>query len=152
MSGYTGTIPFMSGLVVSEEGGMGISARFKNTRAFPIHIVVFLAPAVIIYTMFMIYPLLDSLRLSLYAPQDRVSAFVDSTSYQEIYVGLDNYERLASDDLWEPRLKGAIKNNLVFFSITSLRRGEMCTKNLSKSLSTKVVIKCSVFRVEEPGV
>ena len=35
----------------------------SSRKPFPTHIVVFLAPAVIIYTVFMIYPLLDSLRL-----------------------------------------------------------------------------------------
>jgi raffinose/stachyose/melibiose transport system permease protein len=69
---------------------------------------VFLAPAVIIYTLFMIYPLVDSLRLSLYAPNE---------NRQEVFVGLDNYEKLITDDLWQPRLEGAIKNNLQFFLI-----------------------------------
>jgi raffinose/stachyose/melibiose transport system permease protein len=38
----------------------------STRKPFPVHILVFLAPAVIIYTLFMIYPLLDSLRLSFY--------------------------------------------------------------------------------------
>jgi len=38
----------------------------KRRKPFPFYIVVFLAPAVIIYTIFMIYPLLNSLRLSFY--------------------------------------------------------------------------------------
>jgi len=41
--------------------------------------VVFLAPATLIYTAFMIYPLLDSLRLSMFAPgPDRTEVFVGS--------------------------------------------------------------------------
>lgn len=83
----------------------------SHRRPFPVHILVFLAPAVIIYTLFMIYPLVDSLRLSLYAP---------NVNRQEVFVGLDNYKRLMTDDLWQPRIEGAIKNNLIFFAIHML--------------------------------
>ena len=48
---------------------------------------VFLAPAVIIYSVFMVYPLLDSLRLSL---------FDDGGSY----VGFANFDTLFNDPLW----------------------------------------------------
>lgn len=87
---------------------MDLALRGKSRRPFPLHIIVFLAPAVIIYTLFMIYPLADSLRLSLYAPDE---------SGQEAFVGLDNYRRLTSDVYLKPRLEGAIKNNLIFFAI-----------------------------------
>lgn len=90
---------------------MDAATRSKARRPFPFHIIVFLAPAVIVYTLFMIYPLIDSLRLSLYAPNE---------NRQEVFVGLDNYEKLMTDDLWEPRLKGAIENNLEFFAIHML--------------------------------
>ncbi len=83
----------------------------KTRRSFPTHLIVFLAPAVIVYTMFMIYPLIDSLRLSLYAP---------GPGGDEQFVGLDNYNKLLTDPLWEPRLKGAIINNLKFFAIHML--------------------------------
>lgn len=81
-------------------------------KPFPFHIIVFLAPAVIIYTLFMIYPLVDSLRLSLYAPE------ADSTN--EVFVGFDNYDKLLTHDLWQPRLEGAFINNMKFFSIHML--------------------------------
>ncbi|MBN2305537.1 MAG: sugar ABC transporter permease [Anaerolineae bacterium] len=84
---------------------------WANRSKFPLHIIVFLAPAVIIYSTFMIYPLIDSLRLSLYAPDD---------NQQEVFVGLDNYQKLTTDDLWQPRLEGAIKNNIKFFAIHML--------------------------------
>lgn len=87
---------------------MSASSATPQRRPFPVHIVVFLAPAVIIYTLFMIYPLIDSLRLSLYAPNE---------NRQEVFVGLDNYEALMTDDLWQPRLEGAIVNNIKFFLI-----------------------------------
>jgi raffinose/stachyose/melibiose transport system permease protein len=83
-------------------------------KAFPWHIVVFLAPAVIIYTLFMIYPLVDSLRVSLYAPD---------ANGNDVFVGLQNYQTLFTSNLWQPRITGAIRNNLVFFLI------HMCVQN-----------------------
>lgn len=85
----------------------------KSRRPFPLHIVVFLAPAVIIYSLFMIYPLFDSLRLGLYGDNPE-------NQREEIFVGFDNYETLLSNPNWEPRLKGAIKNNFIFFVIHML--------------------------------
>ncbi len=90
---------------------MKLATQFRDGRRFPLHIIVFLAPAVIVYTMFMIYPLVDSLRLSLYTSDDRGN---------ETFVGLDNYHKLVTDPLWEPRLKGAIINNIKFFAIHML--------------------------------
>lgn len=90
---------------------MNSAATKRPKRAFPFHIIVFLAPAVIIYTMFMIYPLIDSLRLSLYAADDHGV---------ESFVGLDNYHKLMTDPLWEPRLKKAVQNNLEFFAFHML--------------------------------
>lgn len=90
---------------------MKLASQFRDGRRFPFHIIVFLAPAVIVYTMFMIYPLVDSLRLSLYTSDDRG---------HETFVGLDNYHKLVTDPLWEPRLKGAILNNIEFFAIHML--------------------------------
>src|SRR5690606_35777678 len=85
----------------------------SSKKKFPTHIVVFLAPAVIIYTLFMIYPLIDSLRLGFYG--------VDPAAPQEeIFVGFDNYERLLTHEQWAPRLAGAIKNNFLFFAVHML--------------------------------
>jgi raffinose/stachyose/melibiose transport system permease protein len=80
-------------------------------KPFPTHIVVFLAPAVIVYTLFMIYPLLDSLRLSFFT-QDAQGA--------ERFAGLQNYTQLLTDPLWAPRFWGALKNNLAFFTVHML--------------------------------
>ena len=87
---------------------MAQTKSHPSGREFPTHIVVFLAPAVIIYTLFMIYPLLDSMRLSFFA--------ADSAG-NEFFVGLQNYITLFTDELWKPRLWGAFKNNIVFFLI-----------------------------------
>ncbi len=80
-------------------------------KRFPTHIVVLLAPAVLIYTAFMIYPLLDSLRLSL---------FNQGIDFKEHFVGLDNYRKLLTDDHFAPQLWNAIRNNLIFFAIHML--------------------------------
>jgi raffinose/stachyose/melibiose transport system permease protein len=80
-------------------------------KPFPTHIVVFLLPATLIYTLFMIYPLIDSLRLSLFAPGGEGG---------EMFVGLQNFATLLTDELWKPRFWGALKNNFVFFLIHAL--------------------------------
>ncbi len=84
-------------------------------RRFPWHILVFMAPAFIIYTMFMVYPLLDSMRLSLYTEA--------ATGAGEVFTGFDNFQRLFTDELLSERFWGAIRNNFVFFGfLVSLRR------------------------------
>lgn len=80
-------------------------------KGFPTHIVVFLLPATLVYSLFMIYPLIDSLRLSLFAP---------GTDGTEVFVGIQNFVKLLSDDLWQPRFWGALKNNFVFFLMHAL--------------------------------
>lgn len=87
---------------------MAQSQTHRRRRKFPIHIVVFLAPATIIYTLFMIYPLLDSMRLSFFA--------ADNTG-NEFFVGFENYITLLTNELWRPRLWGAFRNNVIFFLI-----------------------------------
>jgi len=82
------------------------SKRRTRWKGFPTHIVVFLLPATLVYTLFMIYPLIDSLRLSLFAP---------GTDGTEVFVGIQNFVKLLTDDLWQPRFWGALKNNFVFF-------------------------------------
>ncbi|MDB2448927.1 hypothetical protein N9W78_01405 [bacterium] len=51
-------------------------------RAFPWHLLFFLAPAVLIYTLFSAYPLFDTLRLSL---------FTDSAQGGRQFNGLGNF-------------------------------------------------------------
>jgi raffinose/stachyose/melibiose transport system permease protein len=86
---------------------MSASGKTRHRKPFPVHIIVFLAPAVIIYTMFMIYPLIDSLRLGFFSPSEG----------GEVFSGLANYTRLITEDRWAERLSGAIRNNLLFFAI-----------------------------------
>jgi len=79
-------------------------------RPFRWHILVFLAPAFLVYTAIMILPLIETLRLSLY----------NLVEGQTVFVGLTNFVTLFSD----PRLSGsfwnALGNNLIFFVIHML--------------------------------
>jgi raffinose/stachyose/melibiose transport system permease protein len=74
----------------------------------PIHILVFLGPAVLIYTAFMIYPLCDSLWLSL---NNKAS------SGGQMFVGIQNYLTLFSQERWSAPFWNALRNNAVFFVI-----------------------------------
>ena len=83
-----------------------------HARRFPVYLLVFLAPAVIVYSVFMIYPLVDSLRLSLFtaAPVGK----------GEVFAGFANFHRLLGDSTWAPRFWGALRNNVVFFCVHML--------------------------------
>lgn len=82
----------------------GLAARSR----FPLHIVVFLAPALIIYSVFSIYPLIDTIRLSLYSgDQSGILSFN----------GLGNFHTLLADPAWSGQFWNALRNNLIFFTI-----------------------------------
>ncbi len=83
--------------------------RQAQHRPFPVHILVFILPAAVLYTVFMVYPLFDSLRLSL-----------SGTQAGGGFVGLQNYARLFADPLYAPRFWGAVRHNVVFFVIHML--------------------------------
>jgi raffinose/stachyose/melibiose transport system permease protein len=85
-------------------------------RKFPTHLIVFIAPAFIIYSVFMIYPLVDSLRISLYTSVENPETNQESFEF----VGLANYQRIFTDPLWSERLWGAIRNNFIFFAVHML--------------------------------
>ncbi len=77
-------------------------------KRFPTHIIVFLLPAFIVYTVFMVYPLFDSLRLSFYN---------QSASGTPVFVGLANFQTLFTDPNWSGHFWNALGNNVVFFII-----------------------------------
>lgn len=77
-------------------------------RSFPFHILVFLAPAVLIYTAFMIFPLLDSLWLSLNK---------GGPAGSPVFVGAQNYQTLFSQERWADPFWNALRNNALFFII-----------------------------------
>lgn len=72
------------------------------------HIAVFLAPALLLYSIVMVFPLLDTLRLSLFS------------SNGESFVGLSNYQRLFTDSQWWPYFWRALKNTVLFFMLHML--------------------------------
>jgi raffinose/stachyose/melibiose transport system permease protein len=77
-------------------------------RGFPLHVLVFLAPAALIYTIFSIYPLVETIRLSLY------SAGAPSAA---TFVGFDNFRTLLFDPAWSGPFWNAFRNNVVFFLV-----------------------------------
>lgn len=80
-------------------------------RPFPIHVLVFLAPAVLLYSVFMVFPLINSLRLSFYSIGEH---------NQMSFNGLQNYVKLFTDSNFAPFFWRALKNNFVFFAIHML--------------------------------
>jgi len=83
----------------------------KQRGIFPYHIVVFLAPAVLLYTVFMVVPLLNSLGLSF---------FDINKQNQTFFVGIQNYIKLFTDTNFAPFFWRALRNNFVFFAIHML--------------------------------
>ena len=74
------------------------------------HIVVFLAPAVLVYTAVMIYPLFNTLRLSLFTEIDQ----------ERVWVGLQNFRTLFGNAFWSDQFWNALGNNAWFFLIHML--------------------------------
>ncbi len=112
-----------------------VSAK-RRRKPFPIHILVFLAPATLIYTLFMVYPLADSLRLSL---------FTTGEQGNEIFVGFKNYAALLTDELWSVRFWGALKNNFIFFIIHMLVQNPLGL-GLAALLSTRQLRGRATYR------
>lgn len=73
--------------------------------------VLFLVPAVVVYTVFMAFPLFNSMRLSLYQGRGLTP---------ETYVGFANYTELFTNPLWRDRFLNALGNTVVFFAIHML--------------------------------
>ncbi len=74
------------------------------------HIIVFLAPAVLVYTAVMIFPLFNTLRLALFTEIDNARHFT----------GLDNFRTLFGDPRWSESFWNALGNNFWFFVIHML--------------------------------
>jgi raffinose/stachyose/melibiose transport system permease protein len=80
------------------------------SRPFRWHIGVFLAPAVLVYTLVMILPLFGTLQLSLFRTVENAQSFV----------GLDNFRTLFGDPRWAATFWNALWNNTWFFIIHML--------------------------------
>ena len=74
------------------------------------HIGVFLAPAVLVYTAFMILPLFGTLQLSLFR----------NIEQSQVFVGLGNFRTLFGDPNWSVNFWNALRNNVWFFIIHML--------------------------------
>lgn len=83
----------------------------RRHSSFPVHIAVFLAPAILIYSAFMVIPLINSLRLSF---------FEISNQNQLSFNGMQNYVKLFTDSNFAPFFWRALKNNFVFFAVHML--------------------------------
>ncbi len=79
-------------------------AERRKTR---LHIAVFLAPAVLVYTAIMIWPLFNTLRLALYTADEAGRQFS----------GLANFRTLFGDPRWAASFWNALGNNFWFFLI-----------------------------------
>lgn len=79
-------------------------------RPFRWHIVVFLAPAVLVYTAIMILPLFGTLNLSLMAREGG----------ERVFVGLRNFGTLFGDPRWSASFWNALGNNAWFFLVHML--------------------------------
>lgn len=74
------------------------------------HIAVFLAPAVLVYSAVMIFPLFNTLRLALYSRIDQ----------ERVFVGLQNFKTLFGEAVWSEQFWNALGNNFWFFLIHML--------------------------------
>lgn len=79
-------------------------------KPFRWHILVFLAPAVLVYTAIMIGPLFATLNLALYRTGEG----------GRVFVGLDNFRVLFGDPRWSASFWNALRNNCWFFLIHML--------------------------------
>ncbi|ABC33596.1 ABC-type sugar transport system, permease components [Hahella chejuensis KCTC 2396] len=80
-------------------------------KPFPWHILVFLAPGLLIYLTVSVYPLLDTLRLGFFSEDKSGATF---------FVGMQNYANLLFSEVWSEPFWNALKNNLMFFVIHML--------------------------------
>jgi raffinose/stachyose/melibiose transport system permease protein len=79
--------------------------------SFVLVLLFFMAPAIIIYTAFSIYPLINTIVSSFYQKQDDASL---------VYVGWQNFTRLLTDPTWSVPFWNAFWNNCKFFLIHML--------------------------------
>ena len=68
----------------------------------------FLGPAVVIYTAISIYPLIATMALSTYALTE---------TGEHVFIGLDNFKNLFTDAVWSKPFWNACLNNLIFFLV-----------------------------------
>lgn len=87
--------------------GFGDDWQASRRRAW----VLFLVPALLVYTVFMAYPLVNSMRLSFFTGQGLTP---------DTFAGLSNYQALFGETMWNERFMNALKNTFIFFGIHML--------------------------------
>jgi raffinose/stachyose/melibiose transport system permease protein len=90
----------------SQHGLVGMTAG-----AYAVVLFCFLAPAVSVYTVFSVYPLVDTILSSFYDTQNDGS---------HVFVGMQNFETLLMDTTWSLPFWNAFWNNCKFFLIHML--------------------------------
>ncbi len=111
----------------------------STKRARWYYLVFFLGPAVVIYSLFLTWPLVDSLRASFYNQQS------DGTS---VFVGLDNFNKLLNDPNstnYDERFFNAIGNNFRFFAIFMLVQNPVALL-LAALLTTNKLKGAAIYR------
>ena len=78
----------------------------KSIRPGGIYWIRYIIPALLFYVVFMAYPMIDSIRLSLYS----------GTTGAREFVGFSNYIRLFTDEVISKRFWNALGNNWIFFA------------------------------------
>lgn len=73
--------------------------------------VLFLLPSILIYTVFLLLPILDSMRLSFYTGKGLIP---------DEFVGFDNYVKLFTQFPFKDQMVNAFTNNIKFFVIVTL--------------------------------
>ncbi len=84
-----------------------LEARRKHAK----FLFLFIFPAFIVYTVFMLLPILNSMKLSLYTGDGLIP---------NEFVGLDNYVRLFTEERYFTKFWNAFRNNIKFFLIVTL--------------------------------
>lgn len=84
---------------------------YKNFKYSNLSWVPWLIPALLFYILFMAWPLLESLRLSLYT---------GSQGMGRTFAGFDNFKLLFSDEQYSRRFQNAFFNTVVFFAVHML--------------------------------
>jgi raffinose/stachyose/melibiose transport system permease protein len=108
----------------------------STTRARWHHLLVFLAPAVLIYSVFMALPLLDSLRLSL---------FHQNADGSLVYYGLKNFTTLFTDPYYSVPFWRALVQNFEFFAVFMLVQNPVALL-LAALLSSRGLRGAAIYR------
>ncbi|WP_420550474.1 carbohydrate ABC transporter permease [Litorivicinus lipolyticus] len=120
----------MSNPVTKAPGGVA------KRRHSSLHLWVFLVPATVIYTVFAVYPIGESLRLSLFAADGQAPAY---------WVGLANYHKLFFDPYWSEQFVNAFINNCQLFLIHMLVQNPIAL-GLAACLSLPALRGAAIYR------